>query len=161
MPTQDGNRHQNEARDLLDMNEQELMHLLAERVDAIHQNVDLSLLHSFEIDRSPLEKRNLPPWIDKTVQAMVTTALRQTYNVVCSSEPAYSGLRTQLLGALGVGGTAAVLAFSSFLVSTIGFAAALATVIATIVIKKIGEPAIMAGHKTMCNELKKELAASG
>lgn len=164
MLTQDGfenRKRDDEARELLGMNEQELVQLLAQRVDAIQKNVDLSLRPSFDVDTLTLEKRSLPPWIEKTVDAMVKTGLRQTHSVVCSSEAAYSILRTQLLGALGVGGTAAVLALSSFLISTLGFATALATVVATIVIKKIGEPAIKAGHKTMCDELKKKLDLVG
>jgi hypothetical protein len=144
-----------EARELLGMDESELVQLLAQRLNAIQKNVDLSLQPTFQVEPSPLEKITLPPWLQKTVDVMVQTALRQTYNVICSSEAAYSDLRKQLLGALGVGGTVAVLAFSSFLISTLGLAAALATVVATIVIKKIGEPAIKAGHQTMCEELKK------
>jgi hypothetical protein len=150
-----GQSRNDEAQELLEMDEAELKELLVQRLDAIQKNVDLSLRPSFEVERYPLEKISLPPWIQKTVDAMIQTALRQTYNVVCSSEAAYAGLRTQLLAALGVGGAAAVLAFSSFLITTLGFAAALATVVATIVIKKIGEPAVRAGHQTMCDELKK------
>jgi hypothetical protein len=146
-----------EAQELLELDEPELMRLLVQRLDAIHKNIELSLQPSFEVEASPLEKITLQPWIQKTVEVMVQTALRQTYNVVCSSEAAYADIRKQLLGGLGVGGTAAVLTFSSFLISTLGFAAALATVVATIVIKKIGEPAIRAGHQTMCEELKKTL----
>jgi hypothetical protein len=146
-----------EARELLEMDEQELMELLVQRLGAIQKNVELSLQPTFEVASSSLEKISLPPWIEKTVDVMVQTSLRQTYSVVCSSEAAYSDLRKQLLGALGVGGAAAVLAFSAFLISTLGLAAALATVVATIVIKKIGEPAIKAGHQTMCEELKKIL----
>jgi len=43
----------------------------------------------------------------------------------------------------------------------LGIAAAVATVIATIVIKRIGEPAIKAGHRRMCEELKKSLSVAG
>jgi hypothetical protein len=146
-----------EARELLGMDEQELTQLLVQRLNAIQKNVELSLQPTFEVAPSSLEKITLPPWIQKTVDVMVQTSLLQTYSVICSSETTYSDLRKQLLGALGVGGTAAVLALSSFLIGTVGLAAALATVVATIVIKKIGEPAIKAGHQTMCKELKKIL----
>jgi ABC-type dipeptide/oligopeptide/nickel transport system ATPase component len=148
-----------EAERLLDLSEDELNQLLEMRVNAIQQDVSLSLQPSFEVEISPFEAVRLPAWVQKTVDAMIKTALEQTHHVVCSSDPDYLPLRTQLVSALGLGGTAAVLAFAAFLTTTLGVAAALATVIATIIIKKIGEPALKTGHQTLCAEFEAALQA--
>jgi uncharacterized protein (UPF0261 family) len=147
---------QQEAEELLAKDEKELTELLALRVNAVQQDVSLSLQPTFEVQVSPLEVA-LPPWIKNTVDAMIVTALRQSYNVLCSDLPEFADLRTSLVGALGLGGSAAVIALAAFLTGTLGMAAALATVLATIVIKKIGGPSLKAGHQTLCAELEKSL----
>lgn len=147
-----------DAQTLLTLSEDELNQLLGMRVHAIQMDMNHSLQPSFEVTRSPLEA-SLPRWIQRTVDAMIKTALVQSHNVLCSNDPDYAGIRNQLLTTLGLGGTAAVIAFAGFLTSTLGIAVALATVLATIVIKKIGEPTLIAGHQTMCIELKNLLQA--
>jgi ABC-type dipeptide/oligopeptide/nickel transport system ATPase component len=144
---------QQEAETLLTMDEEELNRLLSMRVNAIQQDVSLSLHPTFEVQVSSFEAMTLPPWIQKTVDAMIVTALRQSHSVLCSDLPEFADLRVKLLGVLGLGGSAAVIALAAFLTGTLGMAAALATVLATIVIKKIGEPSLQAGHKTLCAEL--------
>ena len=148
---------QAEAQSLLDMQENELEYLLTMRLNAIQEDPSLSLQPTFEVEASTLESFTMPPWIKSTVDSMIDSALRQGHRVLCSTDEEFSSLRAQLVAALGLGGTAAVLAFTSFLITTLGFAAALASIVATIVIKKIGEPTIQAGHKTMCAELTKML----
>ena len=155
MITQEGFTKQ-EAEELLTKDEEELTELLALRVNAVQQDMSLSLQPTFEVQDPTLEVA-LPPWIKNTVDAMIVTALRQSHNVLCSGLTEYASLRANLVGALGLGGTAAVIALAAFLTSTLGIAAALATVLATIVIKKIGEPSIKAGHQTLCSELEKLL----
>jgi len=59
---------------------------------------------------------------------------------LCSDLSEFADLRTSLVGALGLGGSAAVIALAAFLTGTLGMAAALATIVATIIIKKIGGP---------------------
>lgn len=148
---------QQEAEALLTKDEQELTQLLSMRINAVQQDVGLTLQPSFEVEELSFEALTLPPWIQKTVDVMIATALRQSHSVLCSDLPEFADLRDKLLGVLGVGGSTAVIALAAFLTGTLGIAAALATVLATIVIKKIGEPAIKAGHQTMCSELKKLL----
>ncbi|MAT42169.1 MAG: hypothetical protein CL609_07490 [Anaerolineaceae bacterium] len=144
---------------MLAMDEDELSQLLGLRINAIQSDIGLSLQPSIEVELSPFEAVRLPTWVQKTVDAMIKTALEQSRNVLCSEEPDFDNIRNQLIAAMGLGGTALVLAFAAFLTSTLGIAAALATVLATIVIKKIGEPTIKAGHHTMCVELNKILEA--
>lgn len=143
-----------EAEMLLTLNEDELTQLLALRVNAIQSDISLSLQPTIEVEYSPFEAVRLPAWIQKTVDAMVKSALEHSHKVLCSDDADYVDIRSKLTAALGLGGTAAVLAFATFLTSTLGVAAALATVLATIVIKMIGEPALKAGHQTLCAELK-------
>jgi hypothetical protein len=156
MSTQDLFSEQ-EVEALLTKDEEELTELLTLRVNAVQQDVSLSLQPTFEVQESTLEVA-LPPWVKNTVDAMIVTALRQSHNVLCSGLPEFAGLRANLVGALGLGGTAAVITLAAFLTSTLGIAAALATVLATIVIKKIGEPSLKAGHRTLCSELEKLLS---
>jgi ABC-type dipeptide/oligopeptide/nickel transport system ATPase component len=148
-----------EAEMLLELSEGELNQLLEMRVSAIQQDISLSFQPSIEVAASPFEAVRMPAWVQKTVDAMIKTALEQTHNVICSDDPDYLPLRTQLVSTLGLGGTAAVLTFAGFLTTTLGVAAALATVVATIIIKKIGEPALKAGHQTMCVEMKAAIQA--
>lgn len=148
---------QQEAEELLTKDEEALTNLLALRVNAVQQDVSLSLQPTFEVQVSPQEAVTLPPWIQNTVDAMIATALRQSHNVLCSGLPEFASLRANLLEALGFGGSAAVIALAAFLTGTLGIAAALASILATIVIKKIGKPSLIAGHKTLCAELKKML----
>ena len=145
-----------EAEELLAKDEEELTELLALRVNAVQQDVSLSLQPTFEVQESTLEVA-LPPWIKNTVDAMIATALRQSHHVLCSDLPEFADLRANLAGALGLGGSAAVIALAAFLTGTLGIAAALATILATIVIKKIGGPSLKAGHQTLCAELEKLL----
>jgi len=141
---------QAEAEALLTLSEDELNQLLGLRVQAIQSDISLSLQPSIEVETTPFEAIRIPHGVQKIVDAMVETALKQCHNVLCSEDPDYASLRTQLSAALGLGGTALVLAFATFLTSTLGIAAALATVLATIIIKKIGEPTLQAGHQAMC-----------
>ena len=147
-----------EANSLLEMPEDNLNQLLGMRVQAINEDLSLSLQPTFDVERSPFESITLPPWIQKTVDSMIITALRQSHNVLCSNEKEFEDIRNKLVAALGLGGSTAVIALAAFLTGTLGLAAALATVLATIVIKKIGQPALIAGHKTMCAELGNMLA---
>jgi hypothetical protein len=146
----------NEAEELLGMDEEKLTELLALRVDAVHQDVSLILQPTFEVEDSKYEVE-LPPWIKKTVDTMIATALRQSHNVLCSDQKEYTELRDNLAGALGLGGSTAVIALAAFLTGTLGIAAALATILATIVIKKIMGPSFIAGKQTLCAELEKLL----
>jgi ABC-type dipeptide/oligopeptide/nickel transport system ATPase component len=146
-----------EAETLLALDEEALTELLGLRVNAIQQDVSLSLQPTFKLQGSTLEAFTMPPWIKKTVDAMIITALRQSHKVLCSDLPEFKDLRANLVGALGLGGSAAVIALAAFLTGTLGIAAALATVLATIVIKKIGGPMLKAGHQTLCAELAKLL----
>lgn len=148
---------QEEAQELLSKDPDELNQLLALRVDAVQQDVSLSLQPTFEVQVSPFEAVDLPPWIQETIDVMISTALRQAHKVLCSDMREYADLRARLIGAMGLGGSAAVLALAAFLTGTLGMVAALATVVATIVVKKIGEPALQAGHTTLCTELEKLL----
>lgn len=150
---------QEAAEELLAMTDEELDRLLGARVLALHSDPSLSLEASFELKPTALESLMVPPWLRKTAEQMVNTAIHQTYNVACSKDPDYGKLRDELLASLGVGGTAAVIALAGFLTSTVGLAAALASVIATIIVKKILGPALAAGHETMCKELKDYLPA--
>lgn len=143
------------AEELLKMKEDDLQILLEGRIIALHEDPSLSLRPSFGLETNDLEAIKAPRWLQRTVEEMINTALRQTYNVVCSNDPDFKQLRDQLLAALGLGGTAAVIAFTTFLTSTVGLAVAIASVIATIIIKKIGLKTIEAGHKVMCEELGK------
>ncbi len=145
-----------EAEELLSMDEVELNSLLELRINALHTDASLSLQPTFEVPDVGLEVA-LPPWIQNTVDAMIATALRQAHNVLCSEQPEFTDLRKSLIDALGLGGSAAVIAMAAFLTGTLGLAAAIATVLATIVIKKIGGPALQAGHRTLCKELEKML----
>ena len=145
---------ESEAEMLLSLSEADLNEMLAMRVNAIQSDLSLALQPAIAVEKSPFEAVRIPDWIRKTVATMIQTALEQSHNVICSDDPDYLPLRTQLVSALGLGGTAAVLAFAGFLTTTLGFAAALATVVATIIIKKIGEPTLQAGHQAMCTELK-------
>ena len=146
-----------EASELLAKNEEELRRLLALRVNAVRQDPSLSLQPSIEVRESPFESIELPPWIQNIVDSMVSTALRQCHKVLCSTTAEFTELRANLVGALGIGGTAAVIGLAAFLTGTLGMVAALATVVATIVIKKIGAPTLNAGHQTLCDELEKML----
>ncbi len=147
---------QQEVATLLDQDAYELEYLLGLRVKAIQENIELSLKPTFEVAESTKEV-SLPPWVYKTVESMINAALRQSHSVLCSDAHEYADIRNQLKAALGLGGTAAVLTFTAFLTSTLGLAAALASIVATIIIKKIGKPALRAGHQTMCAELAKLL----
>ncbi len=148
------------AEELLAMSEGELNTLLESRVAALSANPSLSLEASVA-PPGALEAFEIPPWVEKTAKQMLNTAIRQLYNVVCSADADYAGLRAQLISALGVGGTAAVVALAGFLTSGVGLAAALASVIATILIKKIVQPALAAGLKTLCQELAAYLPPAG
>jgi ABC-type dipeptide/oligopeptide/nickel transport system ATPase component len=148
---------QQEASELLTKNEDELRHILELRVNAVQQDPSLSLQPSIEVRETPFESIELPPWIQNVVDSMIATALRQAHKVLCSTAEEFKELRANLIGALGVGGSAAVIAMAAFLTGTLGMAAALGTVIATIVIKKIGEPALRSGKEALCTELKKML----
>ena len=124
-----------EADELLMKDEVELTDLLALKVKAIQEDMSLSLKSTFEVQDFTLEVV-LPPWI-KDGYSMIATALRQSHNVLCSDLPEFSQFRGSLIGALGIGGSTAVIAIASFLTGTLGIAAALATVVATIVIKRL------------------------
>ena len=103
---------------------------------------------------SRLEAFDVPPWIEKTAKQMLNTAIHQTYKVACGTDADYKQLRDELITSLGISGTVAVIALAGFLTTTVGLAAALVSVIATILVKRILGPALTAGHKTMCEELK-------
>jgi hypothetical protein len=136
------------AADLLGMPDDQLDQLLEARVLALHSDPSLSLESAFEPETGALESFDVPPWIGKTVQQMLNTAIHQTYSVACGTDADYKN------AALGISGTTAVIALAGFLTTTVGLAAALASVIATILIKRILGPALATGHKTMCKELK-------
>jgi hypothetical protein len=143
---------QTEAAALLEMDEASLEQLLAARLTAIQQDPSLSLQPTFEVQEFGLA--DLPPWIGGPIQDMVNTALRQMHRVLCSGEEEFRDLRNQLVGAiLGGGGLAAIVTFVAGMLTGIGLAAAVATIIATIVIKKVGQPAFDAGVERLCAEL--------
>lgn len=151
---------QEAAAELLEMNEDDLHQLLGERMMALRMDPALSLEPSFDLEKRGLGPIELPPGVKRIIQKMVNTAIQQTYNVVCSEDPDYKKDRDDLLGALGLGGTALALGFSAFLVANFGLAIGVASVLATIVIKKIGLRTIAAGHKATCEELGKILPSA-
>jgi len=61
-----------EAEELLTKDEYELTELLALRVNAVQQDVSLSLQPTFDVQDPTLEVA-LPPWIQNTVDAMIAT----------------------------------------------------------------------------------------
>lgn len=142
------------AADLLGMPDDQLDRLLEARVQALHGDPSLSLESAFEPETGALESFEMPPWIEKTAKQMLNTAIHQTYKVACGTDDDYKQLRDELIAALGISGTTAVIALAGFLTTTVGLAAALASVVATILVKRILGPALTAGHKTMCEELK-------
>jgi len=84
------------AEELLGMTDEQLDHLLNARVMALQKDPGLSLQPSFEPEPTPLEALTVPTWLQKTVEEMVNTAIRQTYHVVCSKDPDYKGIRDDL-----------------------------------------------------------------
>lgn len=145
------------AARLLATPEEELDRLLEARVLALQADPSLSLEASFDVEETALEALTAPPWLRKTAKQILNTAIKQVYLVVCGTDPDYKKLRDELIAGLGISGTAAVIALSGFLVSTVGLAAALASVIATILVKRILGPALGAGYETACRELKEYL----
>ena len=143
-----------EASELLGMPDHQLDRLLEARIQALHEDPSLSLESAFAPEAAALEAFEMPPWIEKTAKQMLNTAIHQIYNVACGTDDDYKQLRDELITSLGISGTTAVIALTGFLTTTVGLAAALASVIATILIKRILGPALSAGHKTLCKELK-------
>ncbi len=149
---------QEAAEELFATPNEELDQLLQARMMAIQMDPSLILQPSFHTKPADdLESFGVPNWIKKTVDAMIKTATHQTHDVVCSDDPDFKDLRDRLVAALGLGGTAAVLALSGLLITTFGLAAALASVVATIIIKTILGPTFDKGHDVMCKELEKSL----
>lgn len=81
------------ARELLELDDDDLHQLLGARVMALQKDPGLSLQSSFGLDTDNLEALRVPRWLEKTVDEMIKTAFRQTYNVVCSNDPDFKQLR--------------------------------------------------------------------
>ena len=95
----------------------------------------------------------LPPWVPAAVEALVNRAAEEFEKVLCSADPNYVDLRNKLINATGLGEVALVEAVTVFLAGPLGITLAVAGILATIVVKTVGEPAINAGIEEICKAL--------
>ena len=95
----------------------------------------------------------LPPWVPAAVEALVNRAAEELEKVLCSADPNYVDLRNKLINATGLGEMALVEAVTVFLAGPLGITLAVAGILATIVVKTVGEPAINAGIEETCKAL--------
>jgi hypothetical protein len=79
----------------------------------------------------------------------------ELYKVFCGSEDADKKDRDSLFNAIGLGEVAIAAAMTGVLVSSFAVAPAVAAVVAALVVKRIGKPAV----EVLCEEWKKRLPA--
>ncbi len=143
-----------QARELLAMDEAALRRQLGAQLSAMYDEPQRSLQPAPRGQAlAALTLPAPPPWVSSAVEALVSRATQELERVLCSQDPTYVDLRNKLLTASGLGELALVEAVTAFLVGPLGISMAVAGILAAIVVKTVGEPAIKAGVEAICKAL--------
>ena len=143
------------AKDLLKKDEDQLYELLGLRQLKIEE--DLTVQGDFELSVTYAEHMGPMENIQKIGRRVFNKLNFQAYGLVCGTDPDDEEDRNKIVGAIGFGTEAAVIALSGILVSSFGIAAAIAGVIAAIIIKRFAEPALNEGIAAICEIWKDDL----
>jgi hypothetical protein len=143
-----------QARALLALDEGALRQQLGLQLSAMYTDPSRSLQPAPHAQAlAAMAPITLPPWVPAAVDAMVNRAAEELEKVLCGTDPTYVDLRNKLISATGLGEVALVGAVTVFLAGPLGITLAVAGILATIIVKTVGEPAINAGIEEICKAL--------
>ncbi len=143
-----------QAQALLALDEATLRQQLGRQLSAMYADPSRSLQPIPEARAlAALAPITLPAWVPAAVEAMVNRAVEELKHVLCSADPKYADLRSKLINAAGFGQVALVEGVTAFLAGPLGLTLAVAGILATIIVKTVGEPAIIAGIEEVCRAL--------
>jgi hypothetical protein len=149
-----------QARELLDLDEAVLRQQLGMQLSAIYNDPQRSLQPAPSARAmAALTLPTLPPWASAAVEALVNRAKGELEKVLCSQDPTYADLRNKLITATGLGELALVEAVTAFLAGPLGISMAIAGILAAIIVKTVGEPAINSGIESICQSLGQRASA--
>ena len=136
------------AEELLSRDTDQLYELLGLRLKATEE--DLNKQGNLEPEIEYPEHLGLMEDLQKIGRRVFNKIHTQAYTLVCGTSQEDEADRNKIIAAFGIGAEATVIALTSVLISTFGLAAAIAGVVAALIVRRFGEPALNEGHAAMC-----------
>jgi hypothetical protein len=146
------------ADELLDKSPDQLYEILGMRAKAVEE--DVGQQGTFEPEVAYSDHMGAMEDLQKLGRRIFAKVHLQAYGLICGSDSDDEDDRRKVIGALGIGWSAAVVTLSGVLVSSFGIGAAIAGVIAALVINRFAKPVAEEGYKGMCELWKEYLPES-
>ncbi len=140
------------AEKLLENSPTQLYEMLGMRLKAVQD--DIGKQGSFEPDVAYSDHMGAMDELSKLGQRVFKRISKEAYGLVCGSDEGDKDDRKTIVDALNLSSKAAVIALSGVLVSSFGLAAAVASVIAALIIKRFAKPAGEEALKFLCDTWK-------